>query len=104
MFGDFDLNSLMQQAQQLQADMERAQEEVLSKTFTASSGGDLVSVVLSGKGDLQELTIKPEAVDPDDTETLADLIIAAYRSAREEADDAMKEAMPNVPQIPGFGG
>ena len=104
MFGDFDLNSLMQQAQQLQADMERAQEEVLSQTFTASSGGDLVSVVLSGKGDLQELTIKPEAVDPDDTETLADLIIAAYRSAREEADDAMKEAMPNVPQIPGFGG
>ena len=104
MFGDFDLNSLMQQAQQLQADMERAQEEVLSKTFTASSGGDLVSVVLSGKGDLQELTIKPEAVDPDDTETLADLIIAAYRSAGEEADDAMKEAMPNVPQIPGFGG
>lgn len=104
MFGDFDLNALMQQAQKLQSDMARAQEEVLSKSFTASSGGDLVTVVLSGKGDLQELKIKPEAVDPEDTETLADLIIAAYRSAREEADEAMGEAMPDMPQIPGFGG
>lgn len=104
MFGDFDLNALMQQAQQMQADMERAQEEVLSKTYTASAGGDLVTVVLSGKGDLEELTIKPDAVDPDDIETLSDLIVAAYRSARAEADAAMAAAMPEMPQIPGFGG
>ncbi|HJE52639.1 MAG TPA: YbaB/EbfC family nucleoid-associated protein [Tessaracoccus flavescens] len=104
MFGDFDLNALMQQAQQMQADMERAQEEVLSKTYTASAGGDLVTVVLSGKGDLEELTIKPDAVDPDDVETLSDLIVAAYRSARAEADAAMAAAMPEMPQIPGFGG
>ena len=85
MFGDFDLNALMQQAQQLQADMERAQEEVLSKSYTASSGGELVTVVLSGKGDLEEITIKPEAVDPDDTETLADLIVAAIRDGNQRA-------------------
>ena len=104
MFGDFDLNALMQQAQQLQADMERAQEEVLSKSYTASSGGELVTVVLSGKGDLEEITIKPEAVDPDDVETLSALIIAAYRAARAQADAAMAEAMPEMPQIPGLGG
>ena len=103
MFGDFDINSLMQQAQQLQADLERAQEELATKSVSAWAGGELVTVVLNGKGELQEVTIKPEAMDPDDTETLSALIIAAYRAAKSDADGAMSAAMPQIPQVPGFG-
>lgn len=66
MFGDFDLNSLMQQAQKMQDDLERAQAELADKEYTASAGGDLVSVKLSGKGDLLSVDIKPEAWDPED--------------------------------------
>lgn len=103
MFGDFDINALMAQAQQMQNDLERAQREIASMTFTAQAGGDLVSVVVNGKGDLEGLTIKPEACDPEDTETLAALIVAAFRSAKSEAEAAASEAMPQMPEIPGFG-
>ena len=103
MFGDFDINALMQQAQQLQADLEKAQADLAEQSFTASAGGDLVTAVVNGKGELDELTIKPEALDPDDPETLSALVIAAYRSAKSQADSAMAAAMPEMPQIPGFG-
>ena len=103
MFGDFDINALMQQAQQLQADLERAQEELASKTFTSTAGGELVSVELNGKGDIESLTIQPDAMDPDDPETLAALIIAAYRSAKSQVDSAAAEAMPAMPPMPGLG-
>lgn len=102
MFGDFDLNALMQQAQKLQADMERAQSELSEKEFTASAGGDLVTVTMNGKGELLQVAISPDACDPDDTETLSALIIAAFRSAKGQADAAMAAAMPEMPQIPGM--
>ena len=107
MFGDFDLDALMRQAQQMQADMERAQREVAEMSFVGASGGDLVSVTLSGQGELTSVTISPEAADPTDTETLGDLIIAAYRAAKAQADQAMVSAMPELPEmpnIPGLGG
>lgn len=107
MFGDFDLNALMQQAQKLQSDLARAQEEVAAKTFTAQAGGDLVSLTINGKSELLSVTIKPEACDPEDTETLSDLIVAAFRTAKAEADAATAAAMPqlpNMPGLPGFGG
>lgn len=99
MFGDgFDMNALMQQAQQLQEDMAKTQEEMASRSFTASAGGDLVSVTLNGQGVMTGIEIKPDAAD--DIETLQDLIIAAFRSAKTEADQALVEAMP---QVPGLG-
>nr|WP_108871327.1 YbaB/EbfC family nucleoid-associated protein [Tessaracoccus timonensis] len=99
MFGEgFDMNALMQQAQQLQEDMAKTQEEMASRSFTASAGGDLVSVTLNGQGVMTGIEIKPEAAD--DIETLQDLIIAAFRSAKTEADQALVEAMP---QVPGLG-
>lgn len=99
MFGEgFDMNALMQQAQQLQEDMAKTQEEIASRSFTASAGGDLVSVTLNGQGVMTGIEIKPEAAD--DIETLQDLIIAAFRSAKTEADQALVEAMP---QVPGLG-
>ena len=102
MFGDFDLNSLMQQAQKLQDDMERAQQELSEKEFTASAGGNLVTVKINGRGELQQVDIKPEAWDPEDTETLSALIVAAFRAAKSDADSAMAAAMPEIPQIPGM--
>ena len=99
MFGDgFDMNAKMQQAQQLQEDMAKTQEEMASRSFTASAGGDLVSVTLNGQGVMTGIEIKPDAAD--DIETLQDLIIAAFRSAKTEADQALVEAMP---QVPGLG-
>lgn len=99
MFGDgFDMNALMQQAQQLQEDMAKAQEEMATRTFTASAGGDLVSVTLNGQGNVTDVKIKPEAAQ--DVETLQDLIVAAFRSAKTEADQALMQAMP---QVPGLG-
>ncbi|SHJ23191.1 hypothetical protein SAMN02745244_02015 [Tessaracoccus bendigoensis DSM 12906] len=104
MFGDFDLNSLMQQAQKLQEDVERAQRELESKEFEASAGGDLVSVRINGRGELQHVGISPEAWDPEDPDTLSALIIAAFRAAKSEADGAMAAAMPDLPQLPGMPG
>lgn len=99
MFGEgFDMNALMQQAQKLQEDMAKAQEDMASKSFTASAGGDLVSVTLNGQGLLTALSIKEEATE--DVETLQDLIIAAFRSAKADADQALVESMP---QVPGLG-
>lgn len=103
MFGDFDINALMQQAQQLQADLERAQEELASRTFTATAGGEMVAVELNGKGDIESLTIQPDAMDPDDPETLAALIIAAFRAAKSQVDSAAADAMPAMPPVPGLG-
>ncbi|NLE97208.1 MAG: YbaB/EbfC family nucleoid-associated protein [Propionibacterium sp.] len=99
MFGEgFDMNALMQQAQKLQEDMAKAQEEMAAKSFTSSAGGDLVSVTLNGQGLLTAITIKPEATE--DVETLQDLIIAAFRSAKADADQSLVESMP---QVPGLG-
>ncbi|MFT3887958.1 MAG: YbaB/EbfC family nucleoid-associated protein [Arachnia sp.] len=104
MFGDFDLAGLMQQAQQMQEDLERAQEDLARQSFTAQAGGDLVTVTLSGKGDLTDVVIKPEACDPEDPETLSALIVAAFRAAKGQADAAVAAAMPQLPQLPGLGG
>ena len=101
MFGDFDLNALMEQAQKLQEDLSAAQEELGNQSFTGTAGGGLVSVTLSGKGEMQEVVIEPEAVDPDDVETLQALIVAAFRSAKAEVDAATAATLPDLPGMPG---
>lgn len=102
MFGDFDLNALMEQAQKMTADLERVQDELQAKEFSASAGGELVTARINGKGDLLSLDISAEACDPEDTETLSALIVAAFRAAKAQADAAMSEALPDMPQIPGM--
>lgn len=97
------MNALLQQAQAMQEQLQRAQAEQAARTFTGVSGGGLVSVELSGLGELTGLTIKPEAVDPTDTESLSDLIIAAFRLAKAEADQAAAASMPAIPQMPNLG-
>ncbi len=104
MFEGMDMNALLAQAQQMQADMMKAQEDQANRTFEGTSGGGLVTAQVSGLGDLMHLEISPEAWDPEDPETLAALVIAAFRAAKEEADGAAQASMPQMPSLPeGFG-
>ncbi|MCI1749074.1 MAG: YbaB/EbfC family nucleoid-associated protein [Acidipropionibacterium sp.] len=95
-----DMNGLLAQAQAMQAQLVQAQKDLAETTFSGSAGGGLVNAVVSGSGELQSLEIKPEAVDPDDTETLADLVVAAVRDAAAKA--SAKQASV-IPKIPGLG-
>ncbi|MDR1570854.1 MAG: YbaB/EbfC family nucleoid-associated protein [Oscillospiraceae bacterium] len=79
--GGGNMQQLMRQAQKMQQQMEKLQEELNEREYAASSGGGMVSVKVSGKRELKEILIKPEAVDPDDVEMLQDLITAAVNEA-----------------------
>lgn len=104
MFEGLDMGQLMAEAARLQEEMARAQQEQAARTFDGSAGGGLVGVTISGDGDLVGLRISAEAWDPEDTDVLAELIIAAFRGAREQAEAAMRAGMPSMPQLPeGFG-
>lgn len=100
--GEPDMEQLLAQAQQMQEQMETAQAELARIEVTGSAGGGLVTATVSGDGDLKALTIAREAVDPDDTETLADLVIAAIRAANEQAQDLVAEKMGSL--AGGLGG
>ena len=95
-----DMNGLLAQAQAMQAQLAQAQQQLESTTFDGSAGGGLVKAVVTGTGELTELTIDPQTVDPDDTDTLADLVIAAVHDASGKAA-AAQQAM--TPRIPGMG-
>ena len=91
--GGMNMQQLMQQAQKMQADMMKAQEELNSRTFTASAGGGVVTAEVTGAKELTNLTIKPECVDPDDVETLQDLVVAAVNEALRLAGEASESEM-----------
>jgi hypothetical protein len=99
----FDLNALMKQAQEMQAQMEQLQKEAGKETAEASAGGGMVTVVASAAGELKELRIDPKAIDPNDPELLADLVLAAaneaLRSAHAKVEAKMKSMLP-----PDLGG
>ena len=84
--GGMNQAAMMKQAQKMQQEMLRMQEEQEKKTFTAKSGGGMVTASVNGKHELVELTIDPEAVDPDDVEMLQDMVIAAGNEAMRTAD------------------
>ena len=81
---------------EMQSAMNNVQEEVEARSFTASAGGGAVEAVASGKKELTSLTIKPEAVDPEDVEMLQDLILSAANEALRQAGDAMDKAMDSI--------
>ena len=93
MMGGGNMQQLARQAQKMQQDMQRAQEELLQKTFTASAGGGVVTATVSGAKVLTELSIAPDCVDPDDVETLQDLVMAAVNEALRAAGDAMEQEL-----------
>lgn len=99
------MNNMIKQAQKMQEEMEKVQAEYEVKTVEATAGGGVVSVVVNGKKEIESITIKPEAVDPEDVETLQDLIMVAVNDAIKQADDMMAEGMSAVTgglNIPGL--
>ena len=80
-----DLNRLLQQAQEMQAQLQKAQEEAKNETVDASAGGGMVTVKANGAGEIVELKIDPKAIDPDDPELLADMVLAAVNEALRSA-------------------
>lgn len=91
--GGFDMSSLLAQAQAMQSQLMQAQADLEKQEVEGSAGGGLVTALVSGTGELISLSINRSAVDPDDTETLADLIVAAVRDASENARELAVEAM-----------
>lgn len=101
-------NKMMKQVQEMQRKMARAQEELAVETVEASAGGGMVSVVISGALEVKEVSIKPEAVDPDDVEMLQDLVVAATNEALRAAQDLASQKLGgatgglDLPNIPGL--
>ena len=96
--GGMNQAAMMKQAQKMQQEMLRMQQEMESKTYSATTGGGMVKASVNGKHELVELTINPEAVDPDDVEMLQDMIIAAVNEAMRTAD---AEAANNMSRLTG---
>ena len=96
--GGMNQAAMMKQVQKMQQDMIRMQEEMEAKTYTATAGGGMVTAEVSGKHQLVNLTIKEEAVDPDDVEMLQDMVIAAVNEAMRAAD---AEAANNMSRLTG---
>lgn len=90
------LGGMMKKVQEMQARMAELQTEMENRQFTATSGGGAVSVTLTGKGRVLYVSITPDACDPEDTETLEDMIKSAMNKAKDEADKAMAEAMAQL--------
>jgi hypothetical protein len=104
------INQLLQQAQQMQAEMMKAQEALKNETVEASAGGGMVKVVMTGDMVLREITIAPEAIDPDDPELLQDMVTAAVNEALRAAQELASSrlggitggmGMPGMPGLPG---
>jgi nucleoid-associated protein EbfC len=99
-----DMSALLAQAQQMQEQLLAAKEDLESAVVEGSAAGGLVTARVNGTGDLLGLEIKPEAVDPDDTETLADMIVAAIRDANDNAQALISERLGGVAGQIGKGG
>ena len=84
--GGMNQAAMMKQAQKMQQEMLRMQEEMENKTYSATSGGGMVTATVTGKHELKDIQINPEAVDPDDVEMLQDMIIAAVNEAMRTAE------------------
>ena len=93
MMGGGNMQQLARQAQKLQQQMAKVQEELEQREYEASAGGGMVTVKVSGKKELLAIEIKPEAVDPDDVEMLQDLVLAAVNEALRTANDTTEREM-----------
>lgn len=109
--GGLDLGALMQQAAQMQADLQTAQDKIAATTVEGSVAGGAVTVSLTGAGELTAVTISPDAVDGTDAESLSDLgdlIVVAFRDAKAQVDELAQQSLGplagGLPEIPGMPG
>ena len=100
-FGGMNINQLMKEAKKMQVDMEKSQEELVSKEFEASAGGGAISVKVSGSKELKEIKIQKDVVDPDDVEMLEDLILTCVNEALRKVDSAQAAQLGKY-NIPGL--
>jgi len=100
--GGMNMN-MIKQAQKMQDDLLKMQTEMEDKTYSAASGGGVVTAVVTGKRELSELTIDPDAVDPEDVEMLQDLIVAAVNEALRKAENSMSDSMTKLTGGFNFG-
>jgi DNA-binding YbaB/EbfC family protein len=96
------MNQIMAQAQQMQQKLQEAQAEIAASTVEGTSGNGLVKVTLAGSGAVQDVTVDPSVVDPEDVETLQDLIVGAFQAANDNLQQLSQEKMGPLTQ--GLGG
>jgi DNA-binding YbaB/EbfC family protein len=99
------IGSIMKQAQKMQAQMAKVQEELAQKTVEASAGGGMVTVVVTGKQEILSITIEPEVIDASDKEMLQDLVVAAVNEGLRKSQEMVAEEMKKITgglQIPGL--
>jgi nucleoid-associated protein EbfC len=103
--GQPNLQQMMKQAQKMQQQMVAAQAELAEAELTGTAGGGLVTAVVRGSGEVVSIKIDPKAVDPDDVETLEDLVVAALHNAAQAAKDLTEQKMgPLTAGLGGLGG
>ena len=100
-FGGMNINQLMKEAKKMQADMEKSQEELTSRTFEATAGGGAIKVVVTGDKSIKSIEISKDVVDPDDVEMLQDLILTCINDAFRQVDSAQADALGQY-NIPGL--
>ena len=102
-----DMNKMMKQVQQMQAEMQKTQEELANETVEASAGGGMVKVTATGTGEIAKIELSAEAIDPDDPELLGDMILGAVnealRSANALAESRLGGAMGGMQGLQGLG-
>ena len=97
-----DVNKMLQQVQQMQEQMSKAQQELANEIVEASAGGGMVTVKATGALEIKEIKIAPEAIDPDDPDLLADMVLAAVNEALRSAQHLMESKLG--PAMGGLGG
>jgi len=98
-----DMNKMLQQVQQMQAQMEKVQEELANETVEASAGGGMVTVTATGALEIKEIKISPEAIDPEDPELLADMVLAAVNEALRSAQSLAQSKLGGAAGIGDLG-
>lgn len=93
-----DMNAIMQQAQEMQAQLQAAQQEILKSSVNGEAGNGLVKIELAGSGEINDLTIDPSVVDANDVETLQDLIIGAFKDANKNLQALAEDKMGPLSQ------
>lgn len=99
-----DMRQLMQQAQKMQAELEKTQRELADKTYEGSAGGGVVKAVVKGSGELVEVVFDPSVLDPEDPELVGDLVVAAVNQAHEAAHRDAGDAMGGLAGGMDLGG
>jgi DNA-binding YbaB/EbfC family protein len=95
----FDMNKMLREAQRMQEELAKAQEDAAKEVVEASAGGGMVQVKANGAGEIVSITIDPKVIDPDDPELLADMVLAAVNEALRSAQGLMQSKMSGL--LPG---